>query len=224
MKLTAIIAAMCLAVSSQAQLINTKVFQATVNTLVPDANTTGLTSTQIISGISGEIQSVQVSLDITGGWNGDLYAYLSFGNGFAVLLNRVGRSSSDPYGYGDAGFNIVLSDTAATDIHLYGGNGGNQLDGTFQPDGRNVNPQLVVGTDPQTARLSSFTDLNPNGTWTLYVADLASGYQSTLVNWSLTIETVPEPTNLQFLTFFGGLAAGGIWWRHRRSGEKPTKS
>jgi subtilisin-like proprotein convertase family protein len=226
MKLTAILAAACLAVSAQAQLIVTNVFEQTVNTLIPDANTTGLTSTQNVSGISiaGGIQRLEVTLNITGGWNGDLYAYLAFGDGFAVLLNRVGSSSSDPYGYGDAGFNITLSDAATTDIHLYGGNSGTQLVGTFQPDGRNVDPQLVVGTDPQTAMLSSFIGLDPNGTWTLFVADFATGYQSTLVNWSLTVVTVPEPTSLQFLTVFGGLAAAGIRWRQWRHGKPPTKS
>ena len=134
---------------------------------------------------------MNVSLDITGGWNGDLYAYLSFSDGFAVLLNRVGKSSSDDFGYGDAGFNVTFSDSAATDIHLYGGNGGNQLTGTWQPDGRETDPQLVVSSDPRTALLSSFDNLDPNGTWTLFVADVATGYQSTLVSWSIEIVTVP---------------------------------
>ena len=216
MKLTTIIAAMSLATGVLAQPI-TNVFQQTENVLIPDANPIGYSSTNLVSGLLGGIQNVNVSLDITGGWNGDLYAYLSFSDGFAVLLNRVGKSSSDDFGYGDAGFNVTFSDSAATDIHLYGGNGGNQLTGTWQPDGRETDPQLVVSSDPRTALLSSFDNLDPNGTWTLFVADMATGYQSTLVSWSIEITTVPEPATLQFLAAFGGLAAAGAWWRRRRT-------
>jgi subtilisin-like proprotein convertase family protein len=216
MKFAAIVATLCLAIRVQAQPF-TNVFQQTVNTIIPDANPTGLFSTNIVSGLFGGIQNVEVSLDITGGYNGDLYVFLSFGDGFATLLNRVGKSDSDLYGYGDAGFNVTFSDSAATDIHLYGGNGGNLLTGTWRPDGRETDPFLVVDTDPRTALLSSFTNLNPNGAWTLFVEDAATDYQSTLVSWSLKIVTVPEPATVQFLAAFGGLAAAGAWWRRRRA-------
>jgi subtilisin-like proprotein convertase family protein len=214
-KFTSVFAAMCLAVNAHAQLA-TNTFAQSPNTLIPDANPVGLFSTNLVSGVSGVIQSVNVTLNITGGWNGDLYAYLSFGNGFAVLLNRVGVSSYGDFGYGDAGFNITFSDSAATDIHSYGGNGGLQLTGIFQPDGRNVDPQLVLASDLRTSILSSFDNMNPNGTWTLFVADMASDYQSTFVDWSLTIVTVPEPTTTQLLAVFGGLAATVFFWRRRR--------
>jgi subtilisin-like proprotein convertase family protein len=214
MKIAAILATLSLAVGVQAQPF-TNVFQQSVNTLIPDANPTGLSSDNIVSGLFGGIQNVEVSLDITGGANGDLYAWLSFGDGFAVLLNRVGKDNANPLGYGDAGFDITLSDSAATDIHLYGGNGGNQLTGTWQPDGRETDQMLVVSSDPRTAMLSSFDNLDPNGTWTLFIADGATGYQSTLVSWSIEIVTVPEPTTIQFLATFGGLVAA-YGWRRRR--------
>ncbi|PYI80004.1 MAG: hypothetical protein DME26_22460 [Verrucomicrobia bacterium] len=89
-------------------------FTNVVNTAIPDANPTGLSSTIDVSGVAGLIGDLNVYLDISGGWNGDLYAYLSFDNGgFAVLLNRVGKSGSNPTGYGDAGINAVLDDDAA---------------------------------------------------------------------------------------------------------------
>src|SRR5215210_9531372 len=37
-----------------------------------------------------QITSISFTFTTTGGWNGDLYAYLSHGDGFGVLLNRVG--------------------------------------------------------------------------------------------------------------------------------------
>lgn len=214
MKIPVIILALLLALGAAAQPA-TNTFSQTVNALIPDANPDGYSSSTLVSGLAGVIQSLTVSLDITGGFNGDLYCYLAFGNGFAVLLNRTGKSGTDSFGYGDAGFNISLSDVAATDIHLYGGNGGSPLTGTWQPDGRAIDPELVVGTDARTALLSAFTGSNPNGKWTLFVADLAGGYQSTLANWSLTIATVPEPNSGQLLGMLGGLLTAGAWWRRR---------
>jgi hypothetical protein len=41
------------------------------------------------------ITDVNVGLQLSGGWNGDLYAYLVHSSGFAVLLNRVGRGTGN---------------------------------------------------------------------------------------------------------------------------------
>ena len=91
-----------------------------VNQLIPDGDSSGLASTVNISGQTGSVADVTVNLDINGFWNGDLYAYLVHGNGFAVLLNRVGSTSSDIYGYGDSGMNVTFSDNAANgNIHYY---------------------------------------------------------------------------------------------------------
>lgn len=66
----------------------------------------------------------------------------------------------------------MFSDTASTDIHNYGGNGGALVTGTYQPDGREVSPLLSLDTTPRTAFLSSFTGLDPNGEWVLFVVDI----------------------------------------------------
>jgi subtilisin-like proprotein convertase family protein len=214
-RLTAILVAMSMMMSAQAQT-TTNVFQQTPNEIIPDANPTGLFSTIVVGEISGDIQSVTVMLNIANGFNGDLFAFLSFDSGYAVLLNRIGKDDSNPYGSGSSGIDVILSDAATADVHLYDGNVGDLLTGTWQPDGRETDPQLVVSSDPRTAMLSSFNNLDPNGTWTLYVADMASGYQSTLVSWGIIITTVPEPTAIQFLAAFGGLAAAGVWWQRRK--------
>jgi len=147
-----------------------------------------------------------VSLDISGGSDGDLYAFLSHGStGFAVLLNRVGKTATDPFGYGDAGFHITLSDAASLDIHNYGGNGGAALTGTWQPDGRNVDPQLVLDTSPRSAFLSSFIGSDPNGTWTLVVADMAGGGgQAVLQSWGIDVTPVPEPGSSRLFLVMAG--------------------
>jgi subtilisin-like proprotein convertase family protein len=186
-----------------------------VDASIPDANPNGLTSTLDVGGLAGIISKITVSLDIAGQWNGDLYAYLSYdGGGFAVLLNRVGKTANDPFGYGDSGFVLTLDDFASRDIHLYGGNSGNSLTGLWQPDGRNVDSQLAVDTDPRNALLGSFDNLAPNGTWTLFVADMATGYESQLVGWGLEIQTVPEPSSAA--CFAAGLLLLALVRRPRR--------
>ncbi len=177
---------------------------------IPDGNPAGLTDTRVISGIPSwaGIASVQVSLNLSGGYNGDLYAYLrhEVGTevGFAVLLNRVGKSSNNPldgelyFGYPDTGFLVTFSDSALADIHVYRSvsyqtNSSGQLLGTWQPDGREVSPYTVLTSDPRTAFLSSFIGLDPNGAWTLFVADCSSGEVTTLQTWGLNILTIPEP-------------------------------
>src|ERR1041384_6130967 len=60
---------------------------------VPDGNLAGWSDTRNISGIPGtnhgtdEILDINVFLNLSGGYNGDLYGYLVHSSGFAVLLN-----------------------------------------------------------------------------------------------------------------------------------------
>ena len=165
---------------------------------IPDGNPSGLANNQPISSSAiTNIQAVEVSLDISGTYNGDIYAYLAHDLGFSVLLNRSGRTAGDAFGYDDDGFNVTFSDSAANDIHTYQDqlipSAGSPLTGTWIPDGRNVDPDLVLDTDAQTSLLSSFIGGNANGDWDLFVADLSSGELHTLNSWSLQITGVPEP-------------------------------
>ncbi len=159
---------------------------------IPDNDLVGVADTRSFGSSIQTITEVQLTLDITGGFNGDFYAYLAHGNsGFAVLLNRVGLGVANPYGYADSGLDVTFADHAANgDIHAYHNvlnpNGG-ALTGTWQPDGRNVDPSLVEVGNPRTAMLSSFKYANPNGDWTLYVADTSPLGVGTLVGWNLQV-------------------------------------
>jgi subtilisin-like proprotein convertase family protein len=220
--LAAMVTALLLTGVTQGQVVTNSSFTS-VNTLIPDGNPTGLASSTNWSGVSGPIASVTVTLDITGGFNGDLYAYLAGpAGGFAVLLNRSGLTGSNPFGYSDTGFNITLSD-GAVNIHNYqlstpSFNGSGQLLGTWAPDGRNIDPQaagsLFDSTTP-TADLSSFTGNSANGAWTLFIADLSSGGQATLVSWGLTVVTVPEPQT--WILLAGGVGALLVFNRRRKA-------
>jgi subtilisin-like proprotein convertase family protein len=201
-------------------------FSFSVNRAVPDGNPMGLTLATNLTVLGGNISAVTVSLDITGGFNGDLYAYLAGPNGgFAMLLNRVGvgtGSSESSFGYRDAGFNITFDDSATNgNIHDYqtvSGYAGLLNGGSWQPDGRNMDPQSspsLFDTTSPSAFLSSFKGSNPNGTWTLFLADLSGGGQSSVVSWGLGVTTVPEPSTLSFIAM-GGLGAILVVRRQRR--------
>jgi subtilisin-like proprotein convertase family protein len=190
---------------------------------IPDDSLSGNASTIAVSGLADVIKNVSVTLDITGGYNGDLYAYLAGPNaGFAVLLNRAGVNGGSAYGYGDTGFNVTLDDSASNpDIHTYQTtgypgslNGSGQLTGTWGSDGESIDPQSApsaFNAGSGSATLETFQNLNGNGTWTLFLADLASPNQSTIVSWTLDITTVPEPSSLAL----GALGIAALWQFHR---------
>lgn len=165
----------------------------TVSTTVPDNSSTGWSDTRTIVSPEGSITDVQVNLKLSGGFNGDLYAYLAHDSGFAILLNRPGRTAGNPDGSFTTGIDAVFSSAAGMDAHHAAG-----FNGTFQPDGRNISPYLVTDATPRTALLTSFLGGDPSGDWTLFIADLSPLYQSTVLEWGITITAdavaVPEPS------------------------------
>jgi subtilisin-like proprotein convertase family protein len=212
-----------LALMPTAAFAGLTVYDKSPNQDIPDGNTTGLQSVIDVSGLPNSVVSVTVTLDILGGSNGDLYAYLANADGgFAVLLNRPGKTSGDPFGYDDAGLKLTLDDSAANNVHNYQSvsyslNTDGQLTGLWKPDGRSVDPQKVVDTDAPSTALGDFNVHNPNGAWTLFVADLSGGNGSgKLVSWGLNITTstpvVPEP-RFQ-MTILGALLLAGASARH----------
>jgi subtilisin-like proprotein convertase family protein len=179
-----------------------------INTTIPDANPTGIANNQTIalgalpSGTTTSIVNVDVRLNVTGGFNGDLYGYLVLQSAdssvtTAILLNRIGTGGGDLYGNTGAGINVTLSGSGATDIHnaAFG-----NLTGTYQPDG---------GTT-----LAALNGRNANGTWTLFLADLSGGDVSQFVSWGLDISVVPEPITWALLVF-GAAMAGLVVYRRQ---------
>ena len=194
-----------LCATSQAALYNSDFMNGGV---IPDANLSGWSDTRNISGLSGTISAVQVTLNTTGGFNGDLYAYLSFNGTLVPLLTRVGSSESNPFGYSSSGMvNLVLVD-GAPDVHLYGGGA---LTGTYAPDGRVLDTTTMLPGTGVPSTLASFNGASPNGDWTLFFADVSSGDQSTVTSWSLDIITaVPEPINVALGVFAGLFLIGSV--------------
>ena len=167
-----------------------------INAAIPDGALTGWSDTRTVDiPAVGVVSNLEVTLTIAGGFNGDVYASLTHDSGFAVLLNRAGRTAANGAGYSDSGFTVTFGLGTLNDIHLYQGVSGpvSPLTGLWGPDGREVHPLSVLDTDPRTALLNSFVGLNPSGSWTLFLADVdGGGAQATLVGWGLII-MVPEP-------------------------------
>jgi len=178
--------------------------------VIPDGSLNGLADTRTVSGASGswQITGLTVVVNVSGGVNGDWYAYLTHGSGFAVLLNRVGVGSSDPFGASGSGLSSLIFTTAANsgNVHFLLGNG-DGAGGTFAPDGRTIDSlssPSAFDSASTTANFTTFNGLDPNGGWTLFFADTVKGGGSpTLTSWSLDITAVPEPVNVALGVFAG---------------------
>jgi autotransporter-associated beta strand protein len=125
-------------------------------------------SSMFVSGITSAVAKVTVSMNITHTFDGDLDIYLVAPDGTTVELTTDNGGSGDNYGTGcPDGTRTAFDDSAATSI----------LAGSAP----------YVGTFRSEEALSKFRGVNPNGFWTLQVADDASGDTGTLNCWSLFI-------------------------------------
>jgi len=173
------------------------------NTAVPDGNPVGITSSLTLSGpFVGVVTAVNVDLDITGGYNGDLYGYLEYqdvnsSTATEILLNRIGTSASDSFGSSGSGFNnIELSDSGTVNGSIHGAAG------------------IPTGTwlaDSAYSLNGTFGGMAAQGTWTLFLADMSvGGGTSTLESWGLDIIAVPEPSQAGLVLAAGALLAA-VW-------------
>ena len=165
---------------------------------IPDGNPVGVSFTGNYDQASpgATVSSLTVDLSISGGYNGNLYAYLVAPNGTMVLLlNQPGATISNPFGYSGSGFNVTLSDTAAGSIQTTPETAGSTFSGNDQ----------AAGT------LANFNGSVADGNWTLFFADeTAGGGQAILNGWSLNITAVPEPANIALVIFGMGFVGFGI--------------
>jgi subtilisin-like proprotein convertase family protein len=185
----------------------------TVDTAVPDGSPVGITTYQTFQNLAGgPITSVDVDLDISGGYNGDLYGYLTLqdANGNTateILLNQIGTSPSNPFGSSGSGLDVTLSDSGTVNGSIHNATG--IPTGTWLPDSANT----LDGT---------FGGLTANGTWTLFLADMSvGGGTSTLNSWGLDInvQMVPEPAETGLLGMGGAALALDAWRRLKRAAK-----
>jgi subtilisin-like proprotein convertase family protein len=134
------------------------------NVAIPDANATGVTSNLTFPNV-GSVRDVNVRVDVTHTFDGDLRMTLRSPAGTTVtLVNQRGSG-------GDNFTNTVFDDEAATAI----GAGSAPFTGSFRPE------------EP----LSAFDAEASAGTWQLRVSDLASLDTGTLNGWGLDMPGAP---------------------------------
>lgn len=151
-----------------------------------------------LSGLGSSLSGLTVTLNISGGNNSGLYAYLVHGGTTVTLMNQPGVGVNGFGAYG-AGMNLTLQDAGAANGPIQSAISGSVLTGSYSAAGS----------------LASFNNGDPNGLWTLYFADtIPGGGNATLNGWSLNITAVPEPVNVA-LGVFGGLLVVGGFVRNR---------
>jgi subtilisin-like proprotein convertase family protein len=154
---------------------------ASPNAPIPVDDPSGIVSAIDLSS-SLLVGDVTVTLDITGGYDGDFYAYLrhtdSGGNvGFSVLLNRIasGTGSSPAYG-----MKVTFDATAPSTIDSASSGPGQPLAGTYQPDGS----------------LGAFNGLGAGGQWQLFIGDESMPDQGILTSWTLDLSAHGPATSV----------------------------
>ncbi len=146
---------------------------------IPDANTAGVTTTFTVPD-SGTIQDLNLGLNITHTYNGDLIVRLTHGATTVTVIDRPGVPASS-FGSNDNGYNIVLDDegTGGTieNINLAGG------------ASTVVSPPSYTPNNP----LSAFDGMDKAGLWTLFVSDSVAPDTGSIVSWTLYIQNQGEP-------------------------------
>ena len=181
-------------------------FPDVANATIPDGDSSGVVRSISVNAPGENILGVEVDIRISAAalhepFLGDLYFYLSNGTSLSVLANRPGRRAGAPAGYSDNQPVNVTFSTVGADFHNYRVTVGGShtapliapLTGTWQADGRAVDPALVLDTSARTAGLDLFTGQVATGTWRLFAADLSTGAVHVLESWTLRLTTIPEP-------------------------------
>ena len=140
---------------------------------IPD-NTT-VTSTIVVAGVGTHLRDVDLKTNITHTFPGDLDIRLTSPAGTVSTITTDNGSSAVN------AFNGTVWDDSADP-----GNAGPITDQTFVA---NTTSSPLV---PEEA-LGAFAGEDPNGTWTLTVADDAGGDTGTLTSWRLNLQTLPGP-------------------------------
>ena len=150
-------------------------FDNNTTTSIPDVGF--VDSTNVVSGFTGPIMKVGVSLYITHAYDGDLTNIsLIAPDGTTVLLSAANGGGGQNYGSGTAdGSRTVFDDAAATSI----ASGTAPFVGTFRPQ----SPLSALNYNAA-----------PNGNWRLHIADGYGGSLGTLRAWSLFLYPVASFT------------------------------
>ncbi len=132
---------------------------------IPDANPTGISHTISVTD-SGNIEDVNVKLNISHTYDSDIAISLVHGSTTVILANHVGGAGHDF-------LNTTLDDQATTPI----ASGLAPFTGSYKP----------------TQLLSAFNGANAAGGWTVHIVDTIGADSGVLHNWTLIVQTTTRP-------------------------------
>lgn len=162
-------------------------------------------STITVSGVTGTVGRVTATL------NGLSHTYIADVD--VLLVGPTGQKtvlmSSAGAGFGVTNVNVVFDDYAAAPVPA----SDQILSGSYAPE--NYSGDLSLPTNapagPYVASMSVFGGSNPNGKWSLYVADHQLGDDGSIVNgWSLAITTVTPVNRLADLSLAASAAPNSV--------------
>jgi subtilisin-like proprotein convertase family protein len=173
-----------------ASVPTTRTFMNGTDVSIGSSRAVTVSSTVMVSGLTGVLRDVNVSLNLFHTYTSDLRITLIAPDGTAVrLFNRHGGSANNLLG-------TTFDDQAATAVS----GAAAPFTGTFRPS----------------VALSVLNGKSPNGTWRLQVEDLAAQDGGYLDTWSLTLATGPAaalaPVGAAFAPPVGGTAARRAEW------------
>lgn len=131
---------------------------------IPDVQ---VTTSSIVLSDTGAVTDVDVTLNLTHTFDGDLDIFLVGPDGTRVELSTDNGSSGDNF------TNTVFDDSAATAITA----GAAPFTGSFRPE----------------TPLAALNGIQANGSWRLEITDDLGGDSGTLLNWSLTVTSLSAP-------------------------------
>ena len=143
-------------------------------TQIPDANPTGVSSSIVV--VADEtIDDLEISVDITHTWVGDLIVSLEHNGVTAVLMDRPGVPATT---FGCSGDNISVTFTDSAAI-------------TVEGECAGTNPTINGLFLPMDSLMAAFGGMSTQGTWTLTVSDNGGGDTGTLDEWCVVTQGGP---------------------------------
>lgn len=149
-----------------------KTYTSNANQAIPDNSRV---ASQLTIEESGKIESLDIHLQFNHERGSDLEMYLVSPEGTTIRLMYDGsfETCTSP------NFDMTLSDSATRQLIEYC-----------------ANPQAVSYRPER--RLATFAGESVKGTWSLYVRDIESGKQGTIVQWGIKAKVIPQP----FMNFY----------------------
>jgi subtilisin-like proprotein convertase family protein len=144
-----------------------------------------VTSTQVVSGVGTNIDKVTLYLELPHTFASDLDITLTSPTGTVVTVTTDNGAGNDNVFVG-----TVFDPSSADSVtdHVY----------------TNLVAATLLGPE---GSFDNFLGQDPNGTWTLTVADDAGGDAGTLVRWDLNVTTSAPPSPTTPANFAGGTGA-----------------